>query len=196
MARLPETPSQTAGPYVHIGLLPERAGLPPNGMGFGPLMRREGVRGEPVTLHGTIRDGMGAVVRDAIVECWQADAGGRFAGQDGADPAFGGFGRSAIDPDTGEWRFDTVRPGRVPWHDGRMQVPHATLFIIARGINLGLHTRLYFADGVEGDPLLSAIQPPERAQTMIARRDGDAWRLDIRLQGGPAGEAETVFLDV
>ena len=196
MARLPETPSQTAGPYVHIGLMPERAGLPLNGMGFGPDMRGHGARGEPIALCGTIRDGMEATVRDAIVECWQVDASGRFAGEEGADPAFGGFGRSAIDPDTGEWRFETVYPGRVRWHDGRMQAPHVTLHIIARGINRGLHTRLYFAGTTGDDPLLARIQPPERARTMIAERDGDEWRLDIRLQQGPNGEAETVFLDM
>ena len=210
---LRESPSQTAGPYVHIGATPHLAGL--EGLyerDLGAIMREEGTRGEAITLTGTIRDGMGTLVRDALVECWQADAEGRFAGTEGADPAFTGFGRSVCDPETGEWRFETVRPGRVPWHDGRLQAPHVSLWIVARGINIGLHTRLYFADDEANadDPLLNAIQPPERTQTMMARRDGDGrdgddegsgtdaavWRLDIRLQRGPAGEAETVFLDM
>ena len=202
-----ESPSQTAGPYVHIGLAPGAAGIAEAGLGGapppGPDMRGEdavghGPQGEAITLMGTIRDGTGALVRDALVECWQADAEGHFAGTDGADPAFSGFGRSACDPDTGEWRFETIRPGRVPWTDGRMQAPHVSLWIVARGINIGLHTRLYFAGDPANadDPLLGAIQPRERTQTMKARRDGNAWRLDIRLQRGPAGEPETVFLDM
>ena len=197
--RLPETPSQTAGPYVHIGAMPRFAGLHgAEGSDLGSTMRGPGTRGEAVTLCGTIRDGTGALVRDALIECWQADAGGRFAGQAGADPNFSGFGRSACDPETGEWRFDTIRPGAVPYGDGRVQAPHVSLWIIARGINIGLHTRLYF-DGDpanEDDPLLDAIKPSERAQTMIAQKYGDAWRLEIRLQRGLASEPETVFLDI
>ena len=200
---LKESPSQTAGPYVHIGATPDHAGIGGVYDGdLGAIMRGEGARGEAITLLGIIRDGTGARVRDALVECWQADAACRFAGTAGADPAFAGFGRSPCDPETGEWRFETVRPGPVAWRDGRAQAPHVSLFVVARGINIGLHTRLYFeGDPLNADdPLLGAIQPPERATTMMARRDeGDGepvWRLDIRLQRGPAGEPETVFLDM
>jgi protocatechuate 3,4-dioxygenase alpha subunit len=65
---------------------------------------------------------------------------------------------------------------------------------VARGINIGLHTRLYFEDEDNGaDALLARIDPPERAQTLIAKRAGDGrYRFDIRLQGA----GETVFLDV
>ena len=199
MPFLAETPSQTAGPYLHIGATPGLAGL--EGVyerDLGSTMRSDGAEGEAINLRGTIRDGTGALVRDALVECWQADANGRFAGSADTDPAFSGFGRSACDPQAGEWRFETVRPGRVAWTDGRLQAPHVSLWIVARGVNVGLHTRLYFEDDPanDEDPLLGAIQPPERARTMIARREGDAWRLDIRLQRGPAGEPETVFLDM
>lgn len=195
-----ETPSQTAGPYVHIGLMPDHAGLEsPFAQEFGPQMRKDAARGDAITLRGRVLDGTGSPMRDAVIECWQADAEGRFTGMENADPAFGGFGRSACDPETGEWRFDTVRPGRVPWHDGRLQAPHVSLFVIARGINIGLHTRAYFAGDPlnDQDPLLSAIQPPDRAGTMIARdEEGGRWHLDIRVQRGPSGEAETVFLDI
>ena len=129
--RLPETPSQTAGPYVHIGAMPRFAGLRgAKGTDLGSTMRGPGTRGEAVTLCGTIRDGTGALVRDALVECWQADAEGRFAGQEGADRAFSGFGRSACDAeaiaslvapldmeaaipmDSLAYRFDIVLRGR------------------------------------------------------------------------------------
>ena len=140
-------------------------------------------------------DGLGTPLRDAVVEVWQPDAEGRFAGSEGADSNFKGWGRSAGDPETGEFRFETVRPGRVPYPDGRMQAPHVTLWIVARGINVGLHTRMYFPDehlNAE-DPILSRIEPRERAATLIAAAHGPgAVRFDVRLQG----EGETVFLDM
>jgi protocatechuate 3,4-dioxygenase, alpha subunit len=47
------------------------------------------------------------------------------------------------------------------------------------------------------DPLLSAIEDQKRRNTLIARPEtGDGWRIDIRLQRGPNGETETVFLDI
>ena len=158
-------------------------------------MKTGPVRGEEVTIRGRVLDGFGAPLRDAVVEVWQADAEGRFAEQEGADPHFTGWGRSAGDPETGEFRFDTVRPGRVPYPDGRMQAPHVTLWIVARGINVGLHTRMYFPREASNahDPVLTRIEPRERAATMIAAPDGPgAFRFEVRLQG----EGETVFLDM
>jgi protocatechuate 3,4-dioxygenase alpha subunit len=87
----------------------------------------------------------------------------------------------------------------VPYPDGRVQAPHITVWIVARGINIGLHTRLYFADEAEanaGDPLLLRIPEPARRETLIARRserDGiPVFTFDIRIQG----DNETVFLDM
>ena len=190
-----ETPSQTAGPYVHIGCVPNAAGF--GGVwerDLGASMLRDGASGERIVIEGTVADGMGAPVRDAMVEIWQADASGLFAGQEGADPGFLGFGRCACAWEDGSFRFETIRPGRVPWADGRLQAPHVTVWIVARGINTGLHTRLYFEGDPANaeDPLLAAVQPPERRETLMARRAGEAWRFDIRLQGA----GETVFLDM
>ena len=197
MGWLPETASQTAGPYVHIGCVPSFAGL--EGMyggedlGTGPL-RAEGHAGEAIVIEGHVFDGTGAPLRDALLEIWQADAAGRFAGQEGADPHFDGWGRRPADAETGLFRFETVRPGRVPWPDGRMQAPHIGLWIVARGINLGLYTRIYFDEDPANaeDPLLARIEHRHRVETLMARRDGDVWRFDVHLQG----DRETVFLDV
>ena len=197
MGWLPETASQTAGPYVHIGCVPSFAGL--EGMyggedlGTGPL-RAEGHAGEAIVIEGHVFDGTGTPLRDAMLEIWQADANGRFAGQDGADAAFSGWGRQPTDGETGLYRFETVRPGRVAWPDGRLQAPHLGLWIVARGINIGLYTRIYFeGDPANGeDPLLSRIEHRSRIPTLMAVRDGDAWRFDVHLQG----ERETVFFDV
>ena len=194
---LRESPSQTAGPYVHIGCVPNAAGL--SGMGphdLGHRIVEEGARGERTAIRGVVMDGLGAPLTDALVEIWHADAAGRHPGEPGADPLCHGFGRAASDPETGEWRFETVRPGAVPAPDGRLMAPHASLWIVARGINLGLHTRLYFPEDEEAlarDPLLSRIEHRARAATLIAAREGPgAYRFDVRLQG----EGETVFLDV
>ena len=191
-----ETPSQTAGPYLHIGLTPLAAGLgAPFAADLGASMIRGDARGERIAVSGRVTDGLGASVGDAVVEAWQADAAGLFAGAPGADPAFAGWGRSPCDAD-GTFRFDTIRPGPVAGPGGAAQAPHVSLWIVARGINLGLHTRLYFPDEAEAnarDPLLARIDPPGRAATLVARMEAPgSYRLDIRIQG----EGETVFLDI
>jgi len=192
---LEETPSQTAGPYVHIGCIPTFAGIEgvyPEDLGLSPI--REGAEGEIVTIRGQVLDGTGWALRDALIESWQPDAAGRFPGTDGADPHVTGFCRFAADKVTGEYTLRTVKPGPVALRDGRMQAPHISLWIVARGINIGLSTRLYFEDeDNSADPLLARIEQRPRVETLIARKDGDrAYRFDIRLQG----VGETVFLDL
>lgn len=188
---LRESASQTAGPYVHIGCLPNDVGLPMyGGRNLGDRMLGDAFEGARVRVEGRVIDGTGAVLRDAMVECWQADAGGRFPPH--AAEGFHGFARAGADAD-GVWRVETVRPGAVPFVDGRPQHPHMTLMIFARGINTGLHTRMYWPDvDVEADPALQRIEQVERRRTLVAREEGGVLRHDIRLQG----EGETVFLDV
>jgi len=192
---LRESPSQTAGPYVHIGCVPSFAGLSgiyPEDLATAPI--RDGARGERVTIVGSVYDGTGWALRDALLESWQADAAGRFPGQDGADPAVTGFCRFTADRESGEFTLVTVKPGRVPSRTGRAQAPHVSLMIFARGINIGLHTRIYFDDeDNSSDPLLARIEQRPRAETLIARReDAGRYRFDVRLQGA----GETVFLDI
>jgi protocatechuate 3,4-dioxygenase alpha subunit len=137
------------------------------------------------------------------VEIWQADADGFHNSPNEtrgkADPHFSGWGRMPTDDTTGEWRFETVKPGRVPYPDGRLQAPHVSVWIVARGINLGLHTRLYFGDEAEAnaeDPLLGRVDGPARRATLVAPRSVDkglpTYTFDIHLQG----DRETVFLDI
>ncbi|MEM9757032.1 MAG: protocatechuate 3,4-dioxygenase subunit alpha [Pseudomonadota bacterium] len=192
---LPETASQTAGPYVHIGCLPNFAGIGgiyPEDLGQSPIV--DGAQGEIVTITGTVFDGTGWAMRDALLESWQPDAAGLWPGSPGADPAVSGFCRFAADGDTGAFTLRTVKPGAVPLRDGRMQAPHITLWLVARGINTGLTTRLYFADeDNSADPLLSRIEQRPRAETLIAAKTGPGlYRFDIHLQGAQ----ETVFLDL
>ncbi len=198
---LKETPSQTAGPYVHIGCTSNFIGV--QGVydrDLGSEMKTGPVKGQEITITGRVIDGTGTALRDVLVEIWQADAGGLHNSpqetRGKADANFTGWGRCPGHPETGEFRFDTVKPGRVPFGDGRMQAPHVTFWIVARGINIGLHTRMYFADedaANADDPILSRIEHRNRVATLLASRDGDAaYRFDIVLQG----EDETVFFDM
>jgi protocatechuate 3,4-dioxygenase alpha subunit len=195
--RLRQTPAQTAGPYVHIGCAPAHAGLDGPFPDLGRVMLSPQAKGERITVTGCVIDGAGIVVKDALVEIWQADAAGLYPGRGEdrgkSDPHFTGFGRCASDADTGEFRFETIRPGPVPFRNGQMMAPHITFWIVARGINSGLHTRMYFPeDDLGGDPLLSQIQPRERLRSLVAEKRHDAYRFEIRLQG----EDETVFFDL
>lgn len=198
LTQLKESPSQTAGPYVHIGCVPnfcDITGVYPEDLGA--RMVNAETKGERITVKGTIYDGTGTPLKDALVEIWQADAAGLYPGNDprgAADPNFTGWGRQAGDYNTGEWQFDTIRPGTVPFPDGRMMAPHISLWIVARGINIGLNTRMYFPDADNSaDPLLTRIEHQNRVATLIAEKETDGvYRFDIYLQG----EKETVFLDV
>ena len=194
-----ETPSQTAGPYVHIGCTPTFCGIDVYGGDLGAVMKTGPVRGEEITITGAIYDGLDTPLRDGLIEIWQADADGRFPGNDprgAADPNFTGWGRSPGDMDTGEFRFDTVKPGRVPWPDGRLQAPHISVWIVARGINLGLQTRIYFEDEAAAnaeDPVLTRLEHQNRIPTLLASRAAEGqYRFDIYLQG----PQETVFFDI
>jgi protocatechuate 3,4-dioxygenase alpha subunit len=199
---LRETPSQTAGPYVHIGLAPEAAGLGLRMAGLGRQIAGPEVPGTRIRVEGRVLDGTEAPVRDVLIEVWQADAQGRYAHPDGGGPVaagFRGWGRVAADFATGDWGFDTVKPGATPGRDGGREAPHLNLWLVARGINIGLATRMYFADEAAAnaaDPVLRLIEGDARRATLIApcapRQGLPVYRFDIRLQG----VGETVFFDV
>lgn len=195
MARKKESPSQTAGPYVHIGLTPNFTGI--RGVYAGDLGKETGTSGsDAITLTGTVYDGGGEPVRDCLIEFTQADGKGRTSlAKIGRKPGkFTGFARVPVNLKTGEFRLKTVKPGAVAGPDGTEQAPHITVWIVARGINIGLHTRIYFADeeaANAADPVLSLV-PKARRKTLIAERTTkNRYRIDIRLQG----EDETVFFD-
>jgi protocatechuate 3,4-dioxygenase alpha subunit len=194
---LPETPSQTAGPYVHIGLALEAAGNPAREIEIWNEMAKPGAKGEHILLLGHVYDGNGHLIRDSFLELWQADADGVYHSDYDHTKAFNGFGRTAT-ADEGEWVAKTVKPGVVLNAAGVPMAPHVNISLFARGINIHLQTRLYFDDEAEGnaiDPVLNLIEQPQRRQTLIAKRcnvDGKlAYRFDIRVQG----EGETVFFD-
>ena len=197
---LKETPSQTAGPYVHIGLTPNYSEI--GGVyetDLGSTMVNDKTLGERITVTGRVLDGAGAPVKDAVLEIWQADSAGFYNSpselRGTADPNFTGWGRCPTNSTDGVFRFETIKPGRVPFKDGRKMAPHITVWIVARGINIGLHTRMYFPEEAAAnaeDPLLARIEHKERLATLIAHKEGSVYTFDVHLQG----DKETVFLDI
>ncbi|MCC6178672.1 MAG: protocatechuate 3,4-dioxygenase subunit alpha [Chloroflexi bacterium] len=185
------TSSQTVGPFFSPALLREEQNL---------LCDAE-TTGERIRIEGRVLDGAGDPVPDALVEIWQANEHGRYnhpldQRDLPLDPRFTGFGRSGADDDGRYW-FETIKPGPVPFDDGRMQAPHLVVTIFARGLLNHAVTRLYFADdaATADDPIL-ALVPKARRQTLLAQRskvDGETvYRLDLVLQGA----AETVFFNL
>jgi protocatechuate 3,4-dioxygenase, alpha subunit len=175
---LPETPSQTIGPFFGVGLCwPD-----------GPDVVAEGTPGA-ILLTGRVTDGLGQPVPDALVETWQADGQGR-----PAHPGFRGFGRCPTDAE-GRWAVRTVKPGPLPAPDGGLEAPHVDVSVFARGLLNRLVTRVYFPDERDAnaaDPLLASIADPAARARLVAVADGDRLRFDIRLQG----ERETPYLAI
>jgi protocatechuate 3,4-dioxygenase alpha subunit len=172
------TTSQTVGPYLHIGL---------TRMIIENLAPAR-VPGERVSIEGRVVDGDGKPVNDALLEIWQADSRGRYGTK-----SFLGFGRSATD-DKGMYRFQTIKPGRVPGPGGVMQAPHIGVNIFMRGQLKQLVSRIYFPGDPANakDPVL-ALVPAQRRDTLIAKKRGGTGMLawDVILQG----RNETVFFD-
>ncbi|SEQ52987.1 MULTISPECIES: protocatechuate 3,4-dioxygenase subunit alpha [Micrococcaceae] len=180
--KLVPTPGQTVGPFYGYALPYEKDNelLAPGSPGS-------------IRLQGTVYDGSGQAIPDAILEIWQPDSEGRIVQKTGSlvrdGYTFTGWGRGAVG-NSGVYTFTTVNPG--PTKPGAAAFISVAIF--ARGLTNRLFTRIYLPEDTEAlanDPLLTSLEP-ERRTTLIARRDPDGGlTFDIRLQG----EGETVFLD-
>jgi protocatechuate 3,4-dioxygenase alpha subunit len=185
--QLGTTPSATVGPYLAIGLT----------WADGIFAADEGTPGG-FWIRGTVFDGAGAVVPDAMVETWQADPDGGFPSPEdprgaASYPGFRGYARAQTI--SGEFEVFTLKPGRVPDGEGGLQAPHIDVSVFARGILDRVVTRIYFADEGEanaGDAVLRSLPDDADRQTLLATPSDDGYRFDIRLQG----ERETVFFAV
>jgi len=182
------TPSQTVGPFYGFCLSwPD-----------GPYVVPEGTAGA-FWIRGVVFDGAGVPVPDALVETWQPDPDGRFDHPDdprGAVPwgSFRGFGRSPTNAD-GRFGILTVKPGRLPDGQGRVQAPHIAVTVFARGLLNRVVTRIYFADETHAndeDPLLILLKSNPGRATLLAKPDDGGYRFDVHLQG----EHETVFFAI
>ncbi len=155
--------------------------------------------GERIVVHGRVSDEQGRPVAGALVEMWQANAGGRYRHTvDGylapLDPGFGGGGRALTGPD-GAYAFRTIRPGPYPWPNAAnsWRPAHIHFSLFGAAFAQRLITQMYF----EGDPLIplcpifATIPDAEAAGRLVATLDMDAarpfdhlaYRFDIVLRG-------------
>ena len=204
LSYLKETASQTAGPYVHIGLIPGMAGFDIFEKNFSNVLVGPDTKGEHITLQGRVLDGTGTPLRDVLLEIWQANAAGRYnhpadrsSGE--LDENFRGWGRAGSDFDSGLITFETIKPGATLDKAGRRCAPHINVWIVARGINVGLNTRLYFSDeeaANAADPVLNLIEQPVRRSTLIAKHSEQGGKTVYSFTISLQGPDETVFFDV
>ena len=177
---LTPTPGQTVGPFFGYS-------LPyPGDNELVPVGHRDAIR-----LHGTVYDGAGEPVPDALLEIWQADQHGQVSQAEGSlrrdGYTFTGFGRAAVDAN-GQYSFTTVKPGAT--RGGA--APFIAMTVFARGLTNRLFTRIYLPSDeatLKADALLQSL-PEDRRATLAATPDGDGFRFDVRLQG----DSETVFI--
>jgi len=176
---IPATPGQTVGPFYGYALPYD------GGSELVPSSHPAAIR-----LHGTVRDGNGNPVPDALLEIWQLDADGNVVQEQGSlrrdGFTFTGWGRAETD-NNGRYSFTTVAPGVA--EDGK--APFIAMTIFARGLLNRLFTRIYLPghEALESDPLLASV-PAARRETLIAAPDRAGLAFDVVLQG----ERETVFL--
>jgi protocatechuate 3,4-dioxygenase alpha subunit len=196
---LTHTAIQPIGPFYHFALTPGWE----TGDNSTGVMACPGARGERARLTVRLLDRDGDPVTNAMIELWQADAGGKYnhpadTQDKTADPAFRGFGRLATN-DQGLCVFETVKPGPVPAMTpglkGRLQAPHINVSVYAPGLLRRVVTRIYFA----GDPAnvtdeVLELVPKDRRPTLLARpgEEPGEWNFDLHL----TGPCETVFFDV
>ncbi|WP_217430471.1 protocatechuate 3,4-dioxygenase subunit beta [Parasulfitobacter algicola] len=190
---MPSTRTEETGPvFGHDVLGPQDNNLVINYTGQSAI-------GERVIVHGRLLDANANPIAGALIEIWQANAGGRYRHKkDGylapLDPNFGGCGRTITD-DQGRYEFLTVRPGAYPWpntvNDWRPMHIHFSVFGHAFGQRL--ITQMYF----EGDPLIArcpivnTIPDPAAIDRLIAPldmacampMDALAYKFDIVLRG-------------
>ena len=185
------TPSQTIGPFFHDALLDK------NYSELVSLDHPEGIR-----IEGTVYDGAGEIVPDAMVEIWQANAAGRYThhlDQHPAplDPNFSGAGRCLTDGE-GRYRFVTVKPGAYPWrnHDNAWRPAHIHFSLFGPAFRSRLITQMYFPGDplFERDPIFQSVRDPKSRQRMISTFDLETtrpewalgYRFDIVLEGRDA----------
>lgn len=176
------TPSQTIGPFFHVGLKWDDG-----------AKVRFAMPGERIVLTGCVFDGAGAPIGDALVETWQADPGGRIPGPGDAVRAYG-YGRVFTAAD-GRYRLDTLMPGECAGPGGEKYAPQINVTIFARGLLKALRTRVFLGpqETLKDDPLARAAG--QRVATLVGARDAkdpQTWHWDVRLQG----KDETVFIAI
>jgi protocatechuate 3,4-dioxygenase beta subunit len=159
----------------------------------------ESAIGQRIIVHGRVIDERGKGVAGALLEFWQANAGGRYRHKRegyiaALDPNFGGCGRTITDED-GYYRFRTVKPGAYPWPNGvnDWRPAHIHFSVFGHGFAQRLITQMYF----EGDPMIwncpivRSIPDKAAIEQLVAAldmnntipMDARAYKFDIVLRG-------------
>lgn len=192
---MPQTASELTAPvFGHSMLGPLDSDLIRN---FSPT--GDDALGPRIVVYGRLADEAGRPVPGALIEIWQANAGGRYRhAKEGyiapLDPNFGGCGRTITDED-GRYEFRTVQPGPYPWPNGPndWRPAHIHFSILGRAFTQRLITQMYF----EGDPMIwrcpivASVPSREAVETLIAAydplatipMDARAYRFDITMRG-------------
>jgi protocatechuate 3,4-dioxygenase beta subunit len=162
--------------------------------------------GQRIIVHGRVLEEDGRPLRGALVEVWQANAGGRYRHQwdqwpAPLDPNFSGVGRVITDND-GRYRFTTIKPGAYPWrnHPNAWRPAHIHFSLFGRAFTQRLVTQMYFPDDplFFQDPIYNSVRDEKARERMISRfdyeRTEDHWALafefDIVLRGNNASVFE------
>ena len=194
--RLPQTPSQTVGPYFAYGLTPRQYHYD-HDSAYTPVLAEPHAEGEHIRVVGRVLDGEDHAIGDAMIEIAQLDAQGREITSEAQarELGFRGFGRCGTGTDAQHrFEFRTVKPAV----GGAGEAPHIDVIVLMRGLLSHAFTRIYFEDEATAnaeDRVLRTV-PPERRHTLMARREaqpgGVAYHFDIHMQG----PHETVFFDL
>ena len=181
-----ETPSQTAGPFLHIGCTPRIAGINIFMSELGLTPFEEISDNEAINIKGKIYDGNNEPIIDAMIETWQCDADGNFLNNQG-------FARRVTDFKTGEYKLKTIRPGNKINKQGSFSPSYITFWIVARGMNRPLITRMYFVENdLKNDLMLKSLKIEDRLSTLIPHTEDEKnFIFDIYLQG----KKETIFFE-
>ncbi len=184
---LDETPFQTAGPFLHIGCMPNAIKINriyQNDLGEIPFMNKKDA--DLITIEGSVFDGNGVALDDVMIETWQCDEKGQFTEENG-------FARLMPNHLTKKFTLKTVKPGSYIGYDGKTHSPYVSLSISSRGLNMTLNTRVYFEDDeLKNDPLLSIIDEVNKKNLIAKKIKKNSYLFDIFLQG----DKETIFLDI
>ena len=168
------TPSQTVGPYVHIGLTLEDSEI-------------IATEGDTVEVTFSVIDGNGDPVADAMIEIWQTRPDGTYNTDE--VEGFRGLGRGMVD-ETGSVTFTTLRPGAT-----EEEAAHLKVGGFARGMLERLYTRLYFPENDNSsDPVLELVDAARR-DLLIAEPVDGGYRKTIVMQHADPGK-ETPFFRV
>jgi protocatechuate 3,4-dioxygenase, beta subunit len=195
LIRLPETLSDLKEPVY---------GWWPIGETDNDLTRQhaEEPQGQRIIVSGRVLDEDARPLAGALIEIWQANAGGRYRHVKDdhpapLDPHFTGAGRTITDAE-GRYEFTTIKPGAYPWrnHHNAWRPAHIHFSLFGSTFQTRLVTQMYFPDDpmFDQDPMFQSIRDEAARQRLVSRFDlaltRPEWALgfsfDLVLRGGTA----------